>query len=298
MNEDHHIRKRRIRFVLNPVSGIGKQKKIPALISRLIDPELFEYELLHTKAAGHAVELAREAAEKGYDAVIAIGGDGSINEVAQGVLGSETAVGIIPAGSGNGLSHFLRIPLKTEKALKAILRMKTTIMDTATINNRLFVSVAGAGFDAWVAQKFARSKTRGFFSYARLAVKEYIFYQPKRYKIYVNGRTLRRRAFMLTLANSNQFGFNAQIAPTARLNDGLIDLCIMKKPPVYLALFLLPLLFLGKLHKTPFLEVIKAPEVKIIQRKNYVLHTDGDHHMLSKELEIKVLPLSLKVVVP
>ncbi len=289
---------KRIRFIINPISGIGKRNKIPSLIERTMQPFDIEFDIKYTEAAGHAVDLAREAADLGYDAVVAIGGDGSINEVARGVIGSETAVGIIPAGSGNGLAHFLKIPFNKEKALKKIARMKTTLIDTATINGTLFVSVAGLGFDAWVAEKFASSKLRGFFSYARLAVSEYLLYQSKRYKIYVDGRTFRRRAFMLTFANSNQFGFNAKIAPTASINDGLIDLCIMKKPPMLAALFFLPLLFMGKLHKTPFLEVIKTKEVKVIQRKNYISHTDGDHLYLSKEITINTLPLSLKVIVP
>jgi diacylglycerol kinase (ATP) len=289
---------KRILFIINPVSGIGKREKIPALIAKILKDSDIDYSIQYTESAGHAVDLAKAAADAGYDAVVAVGGDGSINEVARGVLGTETAVGIIPAGSGNGLSHFLKIPFRKEKAIKCIARMKSMVIDTATINEQLFVSVAGVGFDAWVAQKFASTKLRGFFSYARLAVSEYMFYQSKRYKIYVDGKILRRRAFMLTFANSNQFGFNAQIAPTASINDGLIDLCIMKKPPAWVSFLFLPLLFVGLLHKTPFLEVIKTKEVKVIQRKNFILHTDGDHKYISKELIVKVLPLSLKVIVP
>lgn len=298
MNPPSSLHKKRIRFIINPISGIGKRNSIPALIDKVVGKNDIEHDIMFTEAAGHAVELAREAAEAGYDAVVAVGGDGSINEVARGVIGTNTAVGIIPAGSGNGLSHFMKIPFRKEKAIRKICQLKTTLIDTATINDILFVSVAGIGFDAWVAQKFASTKLRGFFSYARLVVSEYLFYQSKRYKIYVDGRTFRRKAFMLTFANSNQFGFNAQIAPTASLNDGLIDLCIIKKPSFLTAVFFLPLLFLGKLHKTPFLEVIKTKEVKVIQRKNYIVHTDGDHLYVSKELTVKVLPLSLRVIVP
>ena len=268
------------------------------MIERIVDKNHFEYDICYTEAAGHAVDLAREAAEAGYDAVIAIGGDGSINEVARGVIGTETAVGIIPGGSGNGLAHFMKIPFRKEKAIRKICKMKMSRIDTATINDKLFVSVAGLGFDAWVAEKFSGSRIRGFLSYVRVVLRGYFFYKSKRYKIYVDGRTLRRKAFMLTFANSDQFGFNARIAPTASLNDGLIDMCIMKRPPFWIALFFLPLLFLGKLHKTPFLEVIKAREVKIIQRKNQCIHTDGDFLYLSKELNIKVFPLSLKIIMP
>lgn len=298
MNPPLKIHKKRICYIINPVSGIGKRKKIPHLIEKNTDTDDVEYEIAYSEYAGHAIEIAREAARRGFDAVVAVGGDGSINEVVQGILGSQTALGIIPAGSGNGLSHFIRIPFNKEKAIRRICAMKTTLIDTASINDKVFVSVAGAGFDARVAEKFSGSKIRGLFSYSWMVVREYLFYQSKRYKIYVNGRTLRRKAFMLTFANSNQFGFNAQIAPLASLNDGLLDLCILKKPPFYLVIFFLPLLFLGYLHKTPFLEIIKTQEVRVIQRKKYITHVDGDHLYLSKELNVKVNPLSLKIIVP
>lgn len=285
-------------FIINPVSGIGKRNKIPHLIEKNTEATEVDYEIAYSEYAGHAVILAAEAAQRGFDAVVAIGGDGSANEVAQGILGTQTALGIIPAGSGNGLAHFLKIPFNKENAIRKICTMKTTLIDTATINGKVFISVAGAGFDARVAEKFADSRLRGFFSYARMVVQEYLFYQSKRYKIYVNGMTIRRKAFMLTFANSNQFGFNARIAPLASLNDGLLDLCILKKPPLYAVFFFLPILFTGHLHKTPFLEVIKTKEVKVIQRKNYITHTDGDHIYLSKELNVKVYPLSLKIIIP
>lgn len=298
MNPPLKSNKKRILYIINPISGIGKRKQIPHLIEKNTDPTEVEYEIAYSEYAGHAVKIAEEAAERGFDAVVAVGGDGSINEVVQGILGSQTALGIIPAGSGNGLSHFMKIPFNKEKAIRKICAMKTTLIDTASINGKVFVSVAGAGFDARVAERFSGSRVRGLLSYSWMVIREYLFYQSKRYKIYVNGRTLRRKAFMLTLANSDQFGFKARIAPLASINDGLLDLCILKKPPIYLALFFLPLLFLGYLHKTPFLEIIKAKDIKIIQHKNYPTHTDGDHVYLSKELNVKVYPLSLKIIVP
>jgi diacylglycerol kinase (ATP) len=290
--------KKRIRFIINPVSGIGRQKSIQKLIDRNKGLDDYDIEIVYTEAAGHAVSLAREASQAGYDVVVAVGGDGSINEVARGVLGTNTAVGIIPAGSGNGLAHFLKIPMRTSSALQAIVKMKTKYIDTATINNEVFVSIAGVGFDAYVADKFSRSKDRGFIAYMRIILQEYLLFRPKRFKLYFNGRVIKKRAFMITFANSNQFGFNGKIAPTASITDGMIDVCVLHKPPIYTGIFIIPLAFLGLLHLTPFLEVFKTKEVKMIQRKNFIAHIDGDQITLSKELIVKVNPLSLKVVIP
>lgn len=288
--------KKKIRFIINPKSGIGRHRTIESLISAHIDPAIFDHEIIFTEAKAHAVELSREAANLNYDAVVAVGGDGTINEVAQGLIHTQTALGIIPAGSGNGLAHYLRIPLHTKSALDAINRFQLRTIDTGSINGRLFVSIAGVGFDAHVAEHFSQSKHRGFWNYARISFLQYIKYNPKRYKIYVNGKVLKRSAFMLSFANSDQFGSNARIAPTAIIDDGFIDLCIVRKPRIYYAIFVVPFFFLGIIHKTPFVKIIKAKDFKIIQHKNKIAHIDGDEINLGKQLEIKVVPNSLKVI--
>lgn len=298
MNPPVNVHKKRILFIINPISGVGRRNKLPGLIEKVAVRYDVVCTIAHSEYAGHAIRLAREAAQAGYDAVVAVGGDGSINEVAEGIAGTDCALGVIPAGSGNGLSHYLKIPFHKEKAISTIFAMRTTLIDTASINGRLFISVAGAGFDGRIAETFSHAHLRGFIAYAWMSVREYIFYQSKRYKIFVNGMTLKRKAFMLTFANSNQFGFNARIAPMASLNDGLLDLCIMKKPSLFAIPYFLPMLFLGKLHKTRYLEIIKTPEVRIFQLKSNVGHTDGDHHRFPREFLVKVHPLSLRIIVP
>lgn len=298
MNPSVDVQKKRILFIINPVSGIGRRNKLPGMIGKVAAHFDVNYTIAHSEYAGHAIKLARDAAREGFDAVVAVGGDGSINEVAEGIMGSSCALGVIPAGSGNGLSHYLKLPFSKEKAISCIFKMRTTLIDTASINDRLFISVAGAGFDGRVAETFSHAHLRGFIAYAWMSVREYLFYQSKRYKIYVNGMTLKRKAFMLTFANSNQFGFNARIAPLASLNDGLLDLCIMRKPPLFAIPYFLPMLFMGKLHTTRYLEIIKTTEVRIFQLKSNIGHTDGDHHRFSRELKVRVHPLSLKIIVP
>ena len=288
--------KKKIRFIINPKSGIGKQKKVDGLISRHLNLNRFDYEICHTEARSHAVTLSSEAASMNYDAVIIVGGDGSINEAARGLIGKDTALGIIPAGSGNGLAHFLNIPLNTRKAIEIINRFQVKPIDTGIINGNPYVSVAGLGFDAYVAKLFSKSRIRGFWAYAKIIFLQYLTYQPKRYKIYVDGKTLKKSAFMLTFANSDQFGFNAHIAPTAVIDDGYIDLCIVRKPRIFYVVLVIPFLFLGLLHKTPFVKVIKTKNVKVIQSRNNVAHIDGDDIDLGKCLEVSIVPKSLLLI--
>lgn len=288
--------KKKLRFIINPKSGIGRQKKVEGLIARHLDLNKFEYEICHTEARAHAVTLSREAAAMKYDAVIIVGGDGSINEAARGLIGSGTALGIIPAGSGNGLAHFMNISLNTRKALEIINRFQVKPIDTGIINGNPYVSVAGLGFDAYVAKLFSKSRIRGFWAYAKIIFLQYLTYQPKRYKIYVDGKTLKKSAFMLTFANSDQFGFNARVAPTAIIDDGYIDLCIVHKPRLFFIILVIPFIFLGLMHKTPFVKIIKTKNVKVIQSRNNIAHIDGDEIDLGKNIEVHIVPGSLNVI--
>jgi diacylglycerol kinase (ATP) len=288
--------RKKIRFIINPISGIGKQKKIESLIQHQVDSAQFDYEICYTKDKAHATELSREAATMHYDAVVAVGGDGTINEVAQGLLHTETAMGIIPAGSGNGLAHYLKIPINAIKAIEIIKHFNVKTIDTGNINGRLFVSISGVGFDSHVAKQFSRSKNRGFWAYAKICFLEYIKYNHKRFRIYVNDQVIKKNAFMLSFANSDQFGFNARIAPTAVIDDGYLDLCIVRKPRIYYAAFVIPFIFMGLLHKTPFVKIIRAKEIKVVQLKNNIAHIDGDEIELGKLIEVSIIPKSLKII--
>ncbi len=288
--------KHKIRFIINPKSGIGKQKVVERRIEECLDKSLFEYEICFTTAKYHAISLSREAAEWNYDAVIAVGGDGTLNEVAQGLVYTDTALGIIPTGSGNGFARFMKIPLNVRKAIEIINRFQIKLIDTGQINNRLFVSIAGVGYDAYVAERFSQTKYRGFWSYAKIAFLEYIKYNPKRFKIYVNNRVIKTSSFMISIANSDQFGFNARIAPNAVIDDGLLDLCIVRKPRIYYVILFVPFFFLGLMHKTPFVKILKTTSVKIIQLKKNIAHIDGDEIDLGKIIEVKINKGSLKII--
>jgi len=289
---------RKIIFIVNPHSGVGKQKGIEKLIEKHLDASTFEYSIVYTEKAGHASELSREAVSRGLDAVIAVGGDGTVNEAAQGLVGSETALGIIPTGSGNGLSRHLKIPMNPSKAICILNDYRTAKIDTATLNDNLFVSIAGVGFDAKVAKKFAKAGKRGFRTYFNIATSAYSSYNPKTYRMVIDGQEIRRKAMFISFANSNQFGNNTSIDPNARLDDGFIDVCIVSKVPYWKTVFLAPLLFMKRFDRTPYVEIIRAKEVELVRKKGKSGHVDGDPFVAGKNIHLRIQPLSLNVIIP
>lgn len=295
---DDTINKSRILFIVNPVSGIRKRKGIEHLLFERIDRDRFDYRVVYTEGPGHATELSRRAAEEGIHFVVAVGGDGTVNETAAGIVGTETAMGIIPAGSGNGLSRHLRIPMKVNHAIDVINQAKTIKIDTATLNDQLFVNVAGVGFDAFVAKKFAKSGKRGFTTYFKVTANAYRDYKPHKYTLTIDGNVIKRRALLVSFANSSQFGNNTSIDPNAMVDDGFIDVCIVGKIPFWKTGFLAPLLFIKKFDQTRYVEIIRAKEVQLIRKKGKSIHLDGDPKKMGKELTMKINPLSLRVIVP
>jgi YegS/Rv2252/BmrU family lipid kinase len=288
---------KKVIFIINPVSGIGKQRKVEPRIEACLDKTKFTPSVIYTRNPGHATEISRDAAREGVDIVAAVGGDGTVNEAAAGLVGTTTALAIIPAGSGNGLARHLKIPMNLNKAIDLINHGKILRIDTATINDELFVNVAGIGFDASVAKKFAIAGKRGFSTYLRITTSSYRQYQPKQYTLVIDGRVIKRRALLISFANSSQFGNNTTIDPTADVSDGYIDVCIVGKMPYWKAIFLAPLLFLKKFDQTKYIEIIRAKEVVLKRKKGKSIHLDGDPKTMGKELTMKINPLSLNVIV-
>ena len=283
---------------MNPISGIGKQKDVEQLIADRLDKTRFLPSISYTNAPGHAVGISRKAAVDGVEVVVAVGGDGTVNEVASGLVDTKTALAIVPAGSGNGLARHLNIPMNFKGAIDVINKGKILKIDTATINGQLFVNVAGVGFDAAVAKKFALAGKRGFSTYLRITTNSYKNYEPKQYTLIVDGKVIKRRALLISFANSSQFGNNTSIDPSASVSDGYIDVCIVGKMPYWKTFFLAPLLFLKKFDQTRYVEIIRAKEVVLKRKKGKSIHLDGDPKIMGKELTMKINPLSLNVVVP
>src|SRR5690606_300534 len=168
------------------------------------------------------------AVREGFDVVVAVGGDGTLNQVANGLKHSQTAMGIIPMGSGNGLARHLGIPLRTPQAIHHLNRMPARKMDTLLMNGKTFVNMAGTGFDAHIGHLFATAGSRGFRTYAQITIKELLNYKPQGYEIELDGKKLTEEAFLISFANGSQWGNNAIIAPHASVSDGLIDLSLMR----------------------------------------------------------------------
>ena len=299
MQEAQIKTKKNILFIINPISGVRRGNHLSESIEKYIDSEKFNYELKYTQHQGHATTLSKEGVEKNKDIIVAVGGDGTINEVASQMLNSKAVLGIVPLGSGNGLARHLGIPRTVTSALKLINDYQVTDIDTASINGKPFVSIAGVGFDAKVAQLFAKVKRRGFFSYANLITNNYIRYKPKKYKIeFEDGRLINTEALFISFANSNQFGYNTAIAPNAQLRDGLLDICIVQKPNIFRLPIIANLMLLRAIDKSQYVETIRASHFRVRQTRNRVVNIDGEAFKISKKLEIKVNPLSLQVIIP
>lgn len=291
--------KKRICFIINPISGRRRDKNIVDQIKSEISKEKFDLTIKPTKAAGHAKQLCREAIKDDFKYIVAVGGDGTINEIASQLLHTDCTFGIIPVGSGNGLARHLGIPLRVSKAIKLINETYSTKIDTARVNEQIFVSIAGIGFDALVAKEFANSKNRGFITYARIITNRFLKYKPRRYSLVFNeGNTIKTRALFIAFANSNQFGYNTQIAPNAKLNDGKLDICITTKPHILELPIIANLMLLQKIDKSPHVTVISSTGVLVKQSKKRTVNIDGEPMKLTKNLKIEIEPLSLNVIIP
>jgi diacylglycerol kinase (ATP) len=291
------LSKKKICFIVNPISGIGRQKVIEKLIDECLDRTLFDYEIAYTKAAKHAIELAGNAAGRGVSIVVAVGGDGSVNETAKGLAGSSTAMAIIPTGSGNGLARHLKIPLDLKKAMDVINRGTVKSIDTIKMNEERFVNVAGIGFDAHIGWEFARFGKRGFSSYLKVISREFPRYKAQNFELTIDGKTFTKNAYLISFANGSQWGNNAYIAPTADISDGVMDIAILADFKFMSGIPIAYHLFRKSLDRSSYLEVIKAKEV-IVRQKGTIAHIDGEPIEIGNELRICVDPLSLRVLLP
>jgi diacylglycerol kinase (ATP) len=292
------VNTRKICFILNPKAGAGLNDQITSLVKRHFSPPEYEIEILFTDYVKHAAELSREAVAKNMDIVVAVGGDGTINEAAEPLVNSETVLAIIPTGSGNGFARHFNIPLKIEKAIEVIKKGNIKIVDSLLINGKFCMNIAGSGFDAYIAHLFAGYGKRGFISYAKLVTKEYFSYHEKKYTIQYDNKTLSRNAFLISLANGSQFGNGARIAPLAIPDDGLIDLTILKKIPIHKLFFTLRKLFNGTLEQSKHVEIIRSKSFHILSEEEIETHLDGEPEEARKEIIAEVVPLSVKLIIP
>ncbi len=288
--------KKKLLFIVNPKSGTRSKERTFDLIGQHISAERYDHQVVFTQARGHATELSRQAVIDGVDYVVAVGGDGTVNETAQGLIHTSAAMGIIPMGSGNGLARHLQVPLDAVAALRFLNRAQIMLMDSATLNEKPFFCTAGVGFDAYIGLKFDQKKKRGFRTYVRTTLNEFITYRPEAYRLTINGVVTEQNAFLVSFANAAQYGNDAFISPEASVRDGKIDVCLLDPFPVPMAFTLGLKLFNRTLHQSKYLHVQQVTEATLERQGPAPVHLDGEPMIMEEKLIVKLLPSSLKVL--
>ena len=286
-----------IAFIVNPVSGTKTKNRITKLIRELLNKELFSPTVVTTEYAGHATQLAQQFALEGYYAVIAVGGDGTINEVGKGLCGTNTALGIIPNGSGNGFARHLEISTRMNRAVEMLNNSEVISVDYCTVNDIPFFSTFGVGFDALVAQDFSNT-SRGLKGYIDSILKDIFQYKPEQYHLQGEGIDLTTSAFLINFANASQWGYDACIAPKASLQDGWMDVAIVSEFPLIKAPELAWQLFTKSIDENHYMHTIRAKEITLKrENESSPVHIDGTPTQMAKDLHIKIVEDGLKVLV-
>ena len=289
--------KKKAVFIINLISGTSDKAAIPGLIDQYLDKTQFEYEIAVTQYAGHASEIAAKAKDDGVDVVVAIGGDGTVNEVARAIVHSSTALGIIPCGSGNGLARHLLLPLNVRKAIEVINRCEIRQLDYGIINDYPFFCTCGMGFDAFVSMKFAEAGKRGPITYVENVLREGLKYKPETYTIEDESGTLQYKAFLISCANASQYGNNAYIAPQASMSDGLMDVIIMEPFDVFEAPQVSIEMFSKTLDKNSKIKTFRTRHLHIRRDKPGVIHYDGDPVMTGADIDVELKPKGINIIV-
>lgn len=288
--------KKRIWFIINPISGVRRKDDIPSLIHRYLDKEAFIFEIRYTKYKGHAIKIAKEAVNLGIDVVCAVGGDGSVHEVGISLINTNTSLAVIPIGSGNGLARHMSIPRNIQKAIQTINRNNQITMDTVLVNDRPFIGVGGYGLDAVIAKKFNEDRKRGFWTYVKHVIKEIFRYNPMNISIDTNGQIKKMPVVLCTIANTSEFGNGFKVSPKSDATDGKLELFLLK-PFKFLSIpKMIYQFFTGKSDQSTYAEVISFKKAKITI-PNGQAHYDGEPLTTSKELNVCVVPHSLQIII-
>ena len=290
--------KKKISFIINPISGTQGKEQVLKWIDERLDKEKYAQEVVYTERAGHAVEIASQKAREGVHAVVAIGGDGTINEIARSLVHTQTALGIIPCGSGNGLARHLQIPMEPKKAIDIINEGLIDVIDYGKINEVPFFCTCGVGFDAFVSLKFSKAGRRGPLTYLEKTLLESLKYRPETYELEMDGSTLRYKAFLIACGNASQYGNNAYIAPQATLTDGLLDVTILEPFTVLDVPSLSFQLFNKTINQNSRIKTFRCQTLRIHRSKPGVVHFDGDPMMMGNNIDVKIIQKGLQVIVP
>lgn len=292
-------RKRKIYLIINKFAGHKRKhtNEVYEMVSGIQNANL-EMEYAYTNHRGHASELALKAVESGFDLIVAVGGDGTVNEVARSLAGTNVPMGIIPRGSGNGLARELGIPMSLKKSVQTLINGKPKTIDVCAVKKQHYLCTAGLGFDAQVAAHMARAHKRGFWRYVQITISESLSFKPFHVKMEMDGKLIDEPVFLVTFANARQFGNNAFIAPNADIADGLIDVVVVKPfSKIFLPVFGVGL-FAGYIPKLPFVKNFKAEKVVIHSAGTGIYHFDGEPGEISFPAGITIEPQQLSIIQP
>lgn len=285
-------------FVLNPISGDVEKDDLESDIRTTCEEHGIGCDFYTTSGENDEVRIKELMAQQQYDAVYAIGGDGTVSIVASLLIGTSIPLGIIPLGSGNGLAKDLNIPQDTEEALQLIHEHAVRSIDTLTVNGHPSIHLSDLGFNALVVKRFCEGDTRGPGAYAWIAMQEYLSYEPKQYRIETDTENFEGPAFMVTIANANAFGSNATINPNGILNDGRFEICLIEPFPKAAALGILYQLYTDSIDTSVYTRKITCTRATIHNLENEVIHIDGEPIPIADVVNVKILPKSLKVILP
>jgi len=290
------IVKQKIHFIINPISGGKNKSHIPDLINKVLDKNIFDIQIFFTQGQESNHHLAAASAMEA-DIVIAVGGDGTVNNVAQYLVNTNKIFGVIPMGSGNGLANELNISTNPEKALQLINLHKIKSVDTCKANNQFFINIAGVGFDAHIANMFSKASSRGFNTYAKITLQEFANYKNRSYHLHYNGEQISVEAFMVCVCNGTQFGNNAFVSPKAIYNDGLFDVVVFSTFKIWNVPQIAYKLFKGDVSDLPFVRTFKTNQISIARNEKEVANIDGESMVLDSHINFKIFKQSLKVIV-
>lgn len=288
--------KKKLRFIINPIAGTGKKGAIARSIQQLINKETFDYEIMYTQAAGHGATLAKEAVELDYYAVVAVGGDGTVNEIAKAISHSKTAMGIIPCGSGNGLARHLRIPLQAERAIRLLNKGVVYDLDYGICAGEPFFCTCGMGFDAFISEKFSHTSKRGPLSYMEHILKSGLSYEPELYTITNKEGSIHSKAFLITCANASQYGNDVFIAPKASMQDGQMDIIMIEPFKAIDAPQIVMQLFSKNIENNEHVRKYHAKAVHISRKHEGPFHCDGEPFWGGTEIDITIVPKGFRVI--